>query len=276
MVEKSSKDSVAKNWRRMTSVEGPLRVVNDLFWIALFFAAFGYMAFRERDVAATADGVALSLVEGTETRVVKRHDETLATIEQRTQRVGEQWEIEQRYRHREATIGTILIVLRTDLSLERFSVDADMSQVIALSGLRQWIPQHDSQNKLNAATISVRGHCDPALNRCRMRGNIGDESFRQSVTIGKGPVVASAIYPLLARGMLGTQVELSLFDPLSLQKRTMMLRIVGKETIVLARREHLSIKVEQTFSGILSKLWLDARGRVLKESFPFGFSTEIQ
>ncbi|MBK6849939.1 MAG: hypothetical protein IPG96_21185 [Proteobacteria bacterium] len=116
--------------------------------------------------------------------------------------------------------------------------------------------------------LTVRGDCDGASGYCALAGRVLGHRFDQAVRVGRGPVLPSAIYPLLVRGVLGQEVELGLFDPLTLSRRVITYRLLGRRTVAIGGRRIEAMRVQQDLAGLRQELWLDARGRLLREEWP--------
>ena len=100
--------------------------------------------------------------------------------------------------------------------------------------------------------------------------------LEEQFSVGRGPVVPSAVYPLLARGMLGNHAELQMFDPLTLARREIVYRIVGRESLALRDGQQVALKVDQEIGDLHMTVWLDDRGAVLREQLPLGLKMELE
>jgi transglutaminase-like putative cysteine protease len=107
------------------------------------------------------------------------------------------------------------------------------------------------------------------------------------------PPVFSAVLPIriaLGEGLeVGKRVRLPVFDPSTLSTRTVEVRILEHDTLVVADSVALDAegrwqavgydsvpawRIAQVFGGMALESWIDDDGRVLRASSPLGFSME--
>jgi hypothetical protein len=160
--------------------------------------------------------------------------------------------------------------LRLDLSLAHLDVDADFSRLGRISGVSPLLLGQIKQ----MGRLRLKGNCAAETGECRLLGKLGKFPVDQSITAGRGPVVTSAIYPLLARGTLGQQAEVTIFDPLSLRQRVVSFRIEGTDVLRLRSGTYDAIRVTRDLEGLVTRVWIDQEGRVLKEEMPMGILVE--
>lgn len=242
-------------------------------WVVAFCVVVGLMiAHRLRDPVARA-GVQLELVEGAQLRGIYRQGRRLGSASHRVSRTDRGWRLDERFlaqrAGQEAEVAHARLHLRRDLSMERLSLEVDLSQLATLTGVGAGVAQ-----RLGLGELRLRGKCGFRSGRCDLEGSMGQRPISRSVNVGRGPVLPSAIYPLLARGVLGKQVELSLVDPMTLQRRPVSYALVGRRPLKLGSQQFDALLVKQRISGISTDLWLDRRGRVLKEQLPLGISIQ--
>jgi hypothetical protein len=165
------------------------------------------------------------------------------------------------------------LTLRGDLSLSRLSLDADLSQLGKLSGLS--FPALPGIGRLDELRIRLQGDCAMETGDCHLVGAVGSHALNHVVTAGRGPVVTSAIYPLLARGSLGGTAEVRIFDPMTLSQRVVKFKVEGRERLRLKTGKAFdTLRVHRDLEGLGTRVWIDDKGRVLKEELPLGLTAE--
>jgi len=171
-----------------------------------------------------------------------------------------------------ATARTTL-QLRDDLSLARIRLEADLSQLGKLSSLS--LPALPGLGRLGELRISLQGDCAMETGDCQLVGAVGSHPINHLVSAGRGPVVTSAIYPLLARGSLGGTAEVRIFDPMTLSQRVVKFKVEGRERLRLRTGQTFeTLRVHRDLEGIGTRVWIDGEGRVLKEQLPLGLTAE--
>ena len=198
----------------------PLRSVFDLVWIGGFAVVLVLIMSRAGTGSMLKSGVALELVVGEQRRALYRRGKRLGTIDERVVFEADAWKVHQRIRLAGTQVADVRLRLAADLTLIGFRVRADLAALPMVAKL---------PGKLDLGKLKVAGSCDPK-GICRITGSVAGARISHEVNAGRGPVLTSAIYPLLARGVLGRSTELSIFDPV-----IMRARIVTYE--VGARRE---------------------------------------
>ena len=140
----------------------------------------------------------------------------------------------------------------------------------------------------------------------RARGEVrGDSVLDIAITTGAGtpqhtrvrlsrPIVLTSLLPLeLAVGgrlRVGATYDVPTFEPLTLQERTVEVRVLAESTLVVpdsARLDSLTRqwvparfdtlrawKVAQQYGGVGFESWIDGRGRTVREVSPLGWRTE--
>jgi len=270
----------------MSSVPSPLtralaarwpRGLLDLLWCAAFAALFAAMLHRSTsDPFSGGSSVELALVEGAQRQGLYKDGRRVGSVVWEARRrpkgwtVRHQFSIQPRSGGEEQSAARSVLRLRRDLSLSGLDLDADLHRLARLSGSAGLL----LAGLKEVARIEVRGDCSLETGECHLEGNVGGREVSQSVTAGRGPVVTSAIYPLLARGSLGKKAELRIFDPLSLTQRVVEFRIEGRERLRLHSGTFDTIKVGRDLEGLVTHVWIDKEGRVLKEELPMGLVVE--
>jgi hypothetical protein len=248
----------------------PLRVVLDLLWIGGFVVVLALMVVRAGVIGPFRSGVELSLMPGTQRRGLYREGRRIGQIMHRVERRERGWKIVEQFSSGSISLGQAELSLRRDLSLRAIRIDIDLSALATVHAqVGQLIQLLGGDGRLELA-----GGCSSSSGECLFRGKIGSRPITHGMAAGRGPVLPSAVYPLLARGVLGKRVELNLIDPMSLQRRTVSFTVVGRRELRLGETRHDALLVQQRFSGIESEIWLDRGGRLLKETLPMGLSLE--
>ncbi|MFH1131082.1 MAG: hypothetical protein V1754_07085 [Pseudomonadota bacterium] len=261
---------------RWLNANSRFRVVSDLAWL-VGLTIVGLQFFMLPKAASPLNsGVQLALIEGTQHRGFYAQGKRLGAMVEKIAKTKNGWRVVEIFhwgntQKEQEQVGQAILELRKDLSLQSFKVVADLMRLVSLTGID---PRVASSFKLGR--LDVKGKCSVAMGECRVRGSLGKRGIAQMVTIGRGPVLTSAIYPLLAKGALSREVELSIFDPLSLQARVITYKILGQDKLKLQGQMHEAVLVEQEYAGILTKLWLDRRGHVLKEQLPLGLEVQLE
>ncbi len=125
--------------------------------------------------------------------------------------------------------------------------------------------------------------------RIKSEGNTQKLSFRMA----QPPVFASVVPIRVAVGnglKVGESVRLPVFDPTSLSARTVEVKVLAHDTLVVpdsaaldsasgrwAPAHYDSIpawKIAEIFGGVRVESWVDEDGRILRSSSPLGFSME--
>lgn len=245
----------------------------DVAWLVGFVAVFGYLLFGPQAGGPLRSAVELRLVSGTQYRGIYRDDLRLGGLAHQVARSTRGWRIDERLalgeRDHEIEVGRATLELRRDLSLETLGVEADLSKLGSVIGIPAAMA-----NQLGVGAVKIDGHCEGSTGQCIIVGDLGSNKIDRRVEAGRGPMLPSAIYPLLARGALGKTVELAIFDPLSLSRRIVTYRLQGQHKVKVLGQAFDAMLVEQDVAGLTSRLWLDRRGRVLKEQLPFGLSIQ--
>ena len=250
----------------------------DIAWIGGFAAAVTMMSLDAQRGEVLSSGVRVNLVIGKQRRVVVRGGERLAVIDTTIRRVEQNWRLEERFMRplarkevgdtRSLEIGKTALVLRDDLSLLSLEINADLTQLDAMTGIGSAIAR-----SLGPPRIQIDGRCDEK-GICSFRGHAGSQAIDQRVELGRGPVTPSAILPLLAKGALGNRAELNVFDPLTLSRRPVTYEVLERRKVDLNGLRFDAVIVRQDVMGIRTELWLDGRGFVLREQLPMGVTIE--
>jgi hypothetical protein len=146
---------------------------------------------------------------------------------------------------------------------------------------------------------------DSEAGRFEARGEVVGDSALSVTIVSQGssqtvthrlasPPVFSAIVPIrVAVGgelRVGNTVRLPVFDPATLSTRSVEVRVLGQDTLVVAdssayepatgrwtasRFDSIPVwRIAEVFGGISVESWVDADGRVIRASSPLGFSME--
>jgi hypothetical protein len=250
----------------------------DAAWLVGFGVVLVALLWRQEGTALRA-GVRLDLVAGGQKRGLYFKGQRLGEVIHRISKREKGWLIEQRFmlagapaslaRKKNAgrmVIGHSRLELRQDLSLASIAVSADPSRLAKLTGVSTAIT-----SRLGLGKLELDGHCLLETGNCQVQGRFGKRFFRQQIEVGRGPVVPSAVFPLLVRGVLGNRAQLTIFDPISLTRKVIVYQIVERKTLDLDGTLHRgAVRLKQDIEGLDTELWLDKRGRVLKEILPLG------
>lgn len=253
------------------------RAALDLAWCAAFAGLLAAMLLRATsDPFSGGSRVELALVESAQRQGLYKDGRRVGSVVWEARRRGKGWtvrhqfSIEPRSGGEEQNAARSVLRLRRDLSLSGLALDADLHRLAQLSGSAGLL----LAGLKDLARVTVRGECSLETGECLLDGKIGGREVSQSVTAGRGPVVTSAIYPLLARGSLGKKAELRIFDPLSLTQRVVEFRIEGRERLRLHSGSFDTVRVGRDLEGLVTHVWIDNEGRVLKEELPMGLVVE--
>jgi hypothetical protein len=259
------------------SSSNKLRVAFDLFWIAGFAATITLILLRPSGAFAPDRAANLELKEGAQVQVLYRKGQRMGEVHAQIKRLSDGWVVTHLFFSgaenkggSAARAGKVRTWLRADLSLERLSIEADLSRLGHVSGLSGFLVR---QMK-DFHEIRIKGRCIMETGICQVSGQVGRHPVELDVTAGRGPVVTSAIYPLLAQGSLGQKAEVTIFDPLSLRQRVVAFTVEGREELTLHSGTFEAIRVLRDLDGMNTRVWIDARGRVLKEELPLGLTVE--
>lgn len=257
-------------WARHLSATSRLRVASDLCWCLAFGVTVALILMQPSGATSTDQGVRLDLVQGTQTHGIYRKGIRVGSITWEVQRSGKQWQLDHLFQIKGTRAARIRQWLRADLSLARLSLAADISRLEGLTSHSGFLVRHLREFH----QIQLQGDCAIETGMCLVAGKVGKHPVQFSVTAGRGPVDTSAIYRLLARGSLGREAEVSIFDPLSLRQRVVSFRIEGQQTLELRSGTFSAIRIRRDLEGLNTRVWIDRQGRVLKEELPLGFMLE--
>jgi hypothetical protein len=258
------------------SSSNKLRTAFDLLWVAGFAATITLIVLRPSGAFAPDRAANLELEEGTQVQVLYKAGQRMGEVHAQIKRRSDGWVVTHLFFYGAADkggatrAGKVRTWLRADLSLERLSIKADLSRLGHVSGLSGFLVR---QMK-DFHEIRIKGRCTMETGICQVSGQVGKHPIELDVTAGRGPVVTSAIYPLLAQGSLGQQAEVTIFDPLSLRQRVVAFTVEGRESLTLHSGVFQAIRVLRDLDGMNTRVWIDARGRVLKEELPLGLTVE--
>jgi hypothetical protein len=126
-----------------------------------------------------------------------------------------------------------------------------------------------------ALEIATLGH--PAKIEGTIEGNqleltsfSGGTAHTQTITLTEKPYIPDAIREVIkTRNMKqGDEITLPYFDPITQSSARATVKMAGKEPVTVFNREYTGTRVEITFMGMTSLLWLDDNYRLIKESSP--------
>lgn len=241
----------------------------DLLWIGCFVAVLVRLSLVSAGTTIAGGQAPLTLSEADRRYGLYQADRKLAVARLITRRASTGWLLEQQWRIAKSQLLQLEVALREDLSLREFSLRAELGA----------LPEEARalvQELAGSGDVHLRGDCGDGTPYCSVSGKLGQHAISQRVLVGRGPVLVQAIYPLLARGMLGNKAEVSVFDPLTLGRRTVIFQVVGRESLVRAGRNDLAIRIREQIGEFSSDVWLDREGAVLREDFPFGLRMEFE
>lgn len=253
-----------------TSPTSRLRILIDLLWCVGFAVALSLILLRPSGAFAPDRGARLDLEEGVQVQALLRDKERVGSVQSEIRRRGKGWIVTHIFTMQDRQAGKVRTWLRADLSLERLSIEADLSRLGGLSGFSGFLVRQMKDFHL----IRIQGDCEIETGTCQVNGVVGRHPVDLNVTAGRGPVVTSAVYPLLAQGSLGQQAEVTIFDPLSMRQRVVAFKVEGRESLRLTSGTFDTIRVSRDLDGMNTRVWIDPRGRVLKEELPLGFVAE--
>ena len=246
--------------------------ITDLAWLLAFAVAFGALLWRTNSAASLGgDGNLLQMMEGAQRLGLYMGSRRLGTLHNAVARQAKGWRVSTRFQVGETEAVSTILSLHPDLSLATLRVDADLSRLLSMGGVAAFLLRALD----GVGLIHVSGRCALETGVCQVRGTVAGKAVNLPVTAGRGPVLTSAIYPLLARGSLGKEAELGIFDPLTLGRRILTFRVLGAERIKLRSGVTVEgVKIQRDLEGVASHVWVDLRGRVLREVMPIGISME--
>lgn len=250
-----------------------LRTSFDLLWCAGFAATITLILLRPSGAFAPDRATSLELQEGSQVQVMYKETRRIGEVRARISRRKSGWLVTHQFfmgAKTAARAGEVRTWLRADLSLERLSLEADLSRLGQVSGFSGFL----MRQMKDLHKIRIKGRCKMETGVCQVNGRVGKHPVDLTVTAGRGPVVTSAIYPLLAQGSLGQRAEVTIFDPLSLRQRVVAFTVEGREALSLNSGTFEAIRVLRDLDGMNTRVWIDKRGRVLKEELPLGLTVE--
>jgi len=248
----------------------PLRLLGDALWIGGFAASLVWLFAGAPRAGQPREGILLELRPGLQQQALYRRGERLGSVQLLTRRLPRGWLLERRLRLGDEQIALVRQELRVDLSLTQLSITASLDRLGEVAELSAPLLRDLGRR----GTVRVSGPCRLETGSCALVGGVGERSLRFPVFPGRGPVLKEVVYPLLARGRLGRNLELLLFDPLALGPQRVTLHVLGREVLELAggRRQGLHVRAESP-SGA-SDVWLDPDGLPLREESPSGLRAD--
>jgi hypothetical protein len=240
-------------------------------WIASFAVVFTLIMVRSYGSSAGSSAQSLELEEGIQRQGIHWKGSRVGAVVTSIHRRQGGWSVHNRFLVKGRQAAVTHLTLYRDLSMSGIKMDADLSHLAELGGVSSMLFRMLGER----GRIHVRGGCEFKTGVCKVKGKIAGREVDLPIHAGRGPVLTSAIYPLLARGSLGKQAELSLFDPLSLKRKVVTFRVEAREQITLRKGIRLeAVRVKRQMQGVSSLLWIDPNGRVLREELPLGIVFE--
>lgn len=246
------------------------RIALDVGWCAAFAVLLTLVLLEPSPVAGRAS-VELALAEGGQRQALYRGERRIGTVVWSARRRPRGWRVEHSFLLDKEQAARTVLELRRDLSLSRLELEADVARVARISG---GMTSMLLAGLKDLDRIAVQGDCSLETGDCHLLGKVGRHVIDHHVTAGRGPVVTSAIYPLLARGSLGGTAELRIFDPLSLGQRLVTFTVEGREELQLHSGRFDALRVVRDLDGLVTRVWIDGQGRVMKEELPLGMVAE--
>lgn len=257
--------------QRLLRSTSPVRAIFDVAWLLSFAVVFTLLMVRSYGSSSTSSGQSLELREGVQRRGIYWKGERIGAVVTTILRRGSGWSVHNRFLVKERQVAETDLTLYRDLSMSGIKMDADLSHLAELGGFTSILFRMIGER----GRVHVRGGCEFRTGICNVRGKVAGRKVDLPIHAGRGPVLTSAIYPLLARGSLGKQAEISLFDPLSLKRKAVIFRVEARERITLRSGLALeAVRVKRDLDGVSSRVWIDPGGRVLREQLPLGIVFE--
>lgn len=245
-----------------------LRVILDLCWVGAFSVVLLLMLGSSG--ATSADSSArLEMSEGAQRLGLYLKDKRMGAMISRIRKEDSGWQVSTAIRLGQDQVALTLLYLFQDLSLARLHVKADLLRLVELGGVPTTVfPGLKGE-------VNMKGDCALETGVCNISGTVAGHKVGLPIMAGRGPVLTNAVYPLLARGNLGKEVEIGLFDPLSFRRKLVTFRIEGREQLRLrSGRSFDAVRVSRDLDGVRARIWIDGQGRVLKEELPLGIVLE--
>jgi hypothetical protein len=107
-------------------------------------------------------------------------------------------------------------------------------------------------------------------NQLELTSFSGGASHTQTITLKEKPYIPDAIREVIKKKNLkpGDEIALPYFDPITQSSAAATIKVGDKEKVMVFSREYTGTRVEITFMGITSLLWLDDDYSLIKESSP--------
>ena len=105
-------------------------------------------------------------------------------------------------------------------------------------------------------------------NRMLLEIGEGLDKRKESIVLSEKPVIGGGI-ALFFKGRnleVGDSFMFPVFDPSTMAQKDMLLKVEGKETLVINRIEYNAIRLAGEMLGQSMTFWLDEKGNVLKET----------
>ena len=210
---------------------------------------------RAEAQAVVIDGEA-GLHEGDEWQSVYLKGARIGYLHLRKRRIEDGWHI--RYE-----LQLDLDVMKTKTSV-RTELDARVDDAMLL---RDFVFRMDGGV---GGRLSVTGRAEGK--RIHLELDTGGERTSRSLELPEQPRLSATDRALLAtQGLaVGKEYELSAFDPASLSRRTVHIRVVGMEKVHVMGQSVDAFVLEQQTEGLTLKAWVTRAGDLIKEELPLG------
>jgi hypothetical protein len=122
--------------------------------------------------------------------------------------------------------------------------------------------------KMTSGVVSFRVSGKMEGNRMLLEIGEGLARRNESIVLSEKPVIGGGIALFFKdrRLEVGDSFMFPVFDPSTMAQRNMVLRVEGKETLVINRIEYKAIRLAGEMLGQGLTFWLDERGNVLKQT----------
>ncbi len=107
----------------------------------------------------------------------------------------------------------------------------------------------------------------------RIRSGTSPERLERRIVVEPIVLPLTLYYTLAARGLTpGETYRLRLFDPMTVSEGDATITIRDPEIVRWGGREEEAHRLQTTFAGLTTTAWVNARGEVLKEETPLGWT----
>ncbi|MEW6684823.1 MAG: transglutaminase-like domain-containing protein [Candidatus Edwardsbacteria bacterium] len=101
------------------------------------------------------------------------------------------------------------------------------------------------------------------------------ETQQQTIPLEEEIYLPDALEPLIVQKGLkpGTHYTFKAFDPTTFNLAPIKITVIGNETCEIKKESYQATKLQVTFLGLNSDVWVDSEGNTLKEEGPMGMTT---